>query len=44
MAKGVNPKMEFPFCPDVAKYDKITKIGQGTFGYVYLASLLYQNL
>ena len=24
----------FPFCPDVAKYDKLAKVGQGTFGLV----------
>lgn len=24
--------LEFPYCDDVAKYDKLTKIGQGTFG------------
>jgi len=36
--------MEFPFCPDVARYDKITRIGQGTFGYVNLAPLLFRHL
>ena len=23
---------EFPHCDDVAKYEKLSKIGQGTFG------------
>ena len=22
----------FPFCPDVSKYEKLAKVGQGTFG------------
>lgn len=26
--------LEFPFCDEVGKYEKLTKIGQGTFGYV----------
>lgn len=27
-------EFQFPFMEDVSKYDKIIKIGQGTFGYV----------
>lgn len=26
--------VEFPFCNEVSKYERIAKIGQGTFGYV----------
>lgn len=26
----------FPFCDDASKYERVTKIGQGTFGYVNL--------
>ena len=22
----------FPFCPDVTKYERLAKVGQGTFG------------
>ena len=24
--------INFPFCPDVTKYEKLAKVGQGTFG------------
>lgn len=26
----------FPFCDDASKYEKVAKIGQGTFGYDYV--------
>jgi len=26
--------LDFPFCPEANKYEKLTKIGQGTFGFV----------
>lgn len=28
----------FPFCDDASKYERVTKIGQGTFGYVKFIS------
>lgn len=26
--------LQFPYCDDVGKYEKLDKIGQGTFGWV----------
>lgn len=34
-------KFDFPFCPDFSKYEKIDKIGQVTFGFVFLVSLFF---
>lgn len=37
---------DFPYCPDVQKYEKLAKVGQGTFGYflfIYLFSFSHIN-
>ena len=26
----------FPYCPEISKYEKMAKVGQGTFGYVII--------
>lgn len=30
----------FPYCDETAKYEKVAKIGQGTFGYTIYSFLL----
>ena len=35
--------LRFPFCDEDTKYEKLAKIGQGTFGYV-LILLLHYNI
>lgn len=44
MSKGLDPTLEFPFCHDVGKYERITKIGQGTFGYVFTRTIVTVDL
>lgn len=31
----------FPHCDETAKYERVAKIGQGTFGYVTLHNIKY---
>jgi hypothetical protein len=39
---------DFPYCRDVSVYEKLTKIGQGTFGsaieYYYLETNVYTSI
>jgi hypothetical protein len=33
-------EFDFPFCDEVGKYEKVAKIGQGTFGYGQIKMIL----
>lgn len=33
----------FPYCNEAGKYEKVAKIGQGTFGYVYIWVWVQEN-
>lgn len=34
-------EFSFPFCDEASKYERVSKIGQGTFGYEFMFLLKY---